>query len=73
MEIIGLIWELTLFGIAVYFYALMRGFIKGKTREQQNKIEAFRAANQWLTYASIILGAIMVINLYLRMTGFSTN
>jgi hypothetical protein len=70
MQIVGLIWELTLFGIAVYFYLYMTGYLKGKTKEQQKKIDEFRANNGWLKYASMLLGAIMIINLYIRITGF---
>lgn len=73
MNIIGFIWELALLGIAVYFYAYMRGFIKGKTAEQQKKIDEFRAANKWLIYISMLLGAIIIINLYLQIVGMIGN
>lgn len=73
MKIIGLIWELALLGIAVYFYLYMIGYFKGKTKEQQQKIDEFRENNGWLKYVSILLGAIMIINLYIRVTGFGTN
>jgi hypothetical protein len=45
----------------------MRGFIKGKTPEQQKKIDEFRAANKWLFYTSMLLGAIMFAELYLKI------
>ena len=73
MHIIGLIWELTLLGIAVYFYLYMTGYLKGKTKEQQRKIDEFRQNNGWLKYASMLLGAIMIINLYIRLTGFGSH
>jgi multisubunit Na+/H+ antiporter MnhC subunit len=73
MQIIGLIWELALLGIAVYLYLYAIGYFKGKTKEQQRKIDEFRANNGWLKYASFLLGAIMIINLYIRITGFSGN
>jgi hypothetical protein len=69
MQIFGFIWEIALLGIAIYFYAYMRGFIKGKTPEQQKKIDEFRAGNKWLFYVSMLLGAIMVANLYFRIIG----
>lgn len=67
MQILGFVWELALLAIAIYFYAYMRGFIKGKTPEQQKKIDEFRAANKWLFYVSMLLGAIMIAELYLRI------
>lgn len=73
MNILGFIWELALLGIALYFYTYMRGFIKGKTAAQQKKIDEFRAANKWLIYISIFLGAIMIINLYLRIVSIIGN
>lgn len=73
MQIIGLIWELALLGIAVYFYLYMIGYFKGKSKEQQRKMDEFRAANGWLKYVSLFLGAIMIINLYIRITGFGSN
>ena len=73
MQVISLVWELALFGIAVYFYLYMIGYFKGKNREQQRKMDEFRAKNGWLKYASLFLGAIMIINLYLSITGFMAN
>ena len=67
MQIFGFIWEIALLGIAIYFYAYMRGFIKGKTPEQQKKMDEFRAGNKWLFYASMFLGAIMIAELYLKI------
>ena len=67
MQIFGFIWEIALLGIAIYFYAYMRGFIKGKTPEQQKKMNEFRTGNKWLLWVSIFLGAIMVINLAFRI------
>lgn len=72
-EVVGLVWELLLLGIAVYFYLYMIGYFKGKTKEQQRKIDDFRANNGWLKYASMLLGAIMIVNLYFRITGFGGN
>lgn len=72
MKIIGLIWELALLGIAVYCYLYITGYFKGKNKEQQRKIDEFRQSNGWLKYASLLLGAIMIINLYIRITGFGT-
>jgi hypothetical protein len=69
MQILGFIWEIALLGIAIYFYAYIRGFIKGKTPEQQKRIDEFREGNKWLFYVSMLLGAIMVANLYFRIMG----
>ena len=66
MEYLSLVWELLLLGIAVYLYLFMVGNIKGKTPEQQRKINEFRTSNAWLKYAAMLLGAIMVVNLCLR-------
>ncbi|MFT5834086.1 MAG: hypothetical protein ACI97N_001720 [Cognaticolwellia sp.] len=66
-QILGFVWEIALLGIAIYFYAYMRGFIKGKTPEQEKKINEFRAANKWLLYITMLLGAIMVLNITLRI------
>lgn len=73
MEIVGFIWELALLGIAVYCYLYITGYFKGKDKEQQQKIDEFRANNGWLKYASMLLGAIMIVNLCLRIMGFSTS
>lgn len=69
MAIISLVWELLMLGIAIYLYLYMTGYFKGKTREQQKKIDEFRANNAWLKYAAMFLGAIMIINLCFRIAG----
>ena len=69
-DILSLIWELALFGIAVYGYMFSRGLITSKDPKQRKKMEQFRQENQWLLYVSLLLGAIMVINLYMTITGF---
>lgn len=69
-DFLGLLWEFVLLGIAAYGYAFSRGFVVSKDATQRKKMEAFRQENQWLLYVSILLGAIMIINLYIRFTGF---
>ncbi len=69
MEYVAIVWEILLLGVAVYLYAYMRGFIKGKTSEQQKTINKFREDNSWLTYAALALGAIMVFHIALRFMG----
>lgn len=69
MGYIAILWEVVLLAVAIYIYALMRGFIKGKTPAQRKKIKELQEDNRWLTYAAMLLGAIMILNIALRFMG----
>lgn len=68
MEYLGLVVELLFFGLGLYLYLLVRGFIRPGNDEQRHQLDAFRKKNGWwLRILSLALMAVMAANIYLHL------
>ena len=68
MDIIGLLFEFVFlaFGIGVYLYAI--GKYRPAGTEARQQAEAFRVKNHWwLRLGSLLLVALMAVNIYLHI------
>ena len=68
MEYLGLSFELLILAFAVYLYMFSTGRLKAKTKEAQERADAFRQANAgWMRILSLALAAIMLVNIALHL------
>ena len=68
MDYLGLLFELVFLALGVYLYLFSIGKMSSKDPETQKKAEAFRQNNKsWLRIASLLLIAIMTVNIYLHI------
>lgn len=68
MEYLGLVFELIFLAIGVYVYLFAIGKVSTSDPEARKRAEAFRQKNAWwLRLLSLLLIAIMVVNLYLHI------
>ena len=69
MEYLGLVFELIFLAIGVYIYLFAIGKISAGDAEARERAEAFREKNfWWLRLLSLLLIAVMIVNLYLHVT-----
>lgn len=69
MEYLGLVFELIFLVIGVYLYLFAIGKVSTNDPEARKRAEAFREKNGWwLRLLSLLLIAIMVVNLYLHIS-----
>jgi len=68
VEYLGLVVELLFFGLGLYLYLLVRGFIRPGSEEQRQQLDTFRKKNGWwLRILSLALMAVMAANIYLHL------
>ncbi len=68
METFGLIMEFVFLGLGIYLYLFSIGKVKLKKTGDVKKAEAHRASiGKWLKPLSLMLIAIMIVNVYLHI------
>lgn len=68
MEYLGLLFEFAFLAMGVYMYLFAIGKISSKDPKARERAEAFRTKNGWwLRLLSLLLVAIMVVNIYLHI------
>lgn len=70
IQLLGLTLELIFLFIGGYLYLFAAGFIKGIPMRNPKEVEKFRDDNgRWLRILSLLLAAIMLVNIFMRITG----
>jgi hypothetical protein len=68
LDYLGLIFEIIFLALGVYMYLFAIGKLTSKDPEIQKKAEAFRQKNKtWMRIASLLLVAMMSVNIYLHI------
>lgn len=68
MEYLGLLIELLFLAMGVYIYLFSIGRLRSGDAKTQERAEAFRRRNAgWMRFASLLLIALMVVNIYLHV------
>lgn len=68
MEYLGLVFELIFLAIGVYIYLFAIGKVSTGDPKAREQAETFRKKNGWwLRLLSLLLIAIMIVNLYLHI------
>jgi len=68
VDLLGLIFEITLLAMAIYLYLFAIGKISAPDENIRKKSDAFREKNgTWLRVLSLAMIAIMLINLFLHL------
>lgn len=70
IDLLALTLELIFLGLGVYLYLFVSGLIKGIGFKNDAAAEKFRTDNgRWLRPLSMLLAAIMIINIWFRFMG----
>ena len=68
MEYFGLFIELLFLAMGVYIYLFSIGRLRSGDEQAQQRAEAFRRRNaDWMRILSLLLIALMVVNIYLHV------
>ncbi|MCO6475881.1 MAG: hypothetical protein J5I94_04630 [Phaeodactylibacter sp.] len=68
MEYLGLFIEFLFLAMGIYLYLFSIGRLKSGDEKAQKRAEEFRRRNAgWLRVASLLLIALMVVNIYLHI------
>ena len=68
MDFLGLIFELIFLGVGIFLYLYSRGKVNVTTHTSDAKAKAFREKNgRWLRILSLLLVAIMSIEIFLHL------
>jgi len=70
MEFIGLLFEILFLCAGVYLYLYSIGKVSTTDPDKMKQSEEFRAKNKWLKPLSLVLIAIMVVEIVLHLVSF---
>ncbi|MEZ4951721.1 MAG: hypothetical protein R2769_17225 [Saprospiraceae bacterium] len=73
MDITGLIFEFIFLGMGIYLYMFSIGKVKAKNQEARERGENFRKNNRWLRIASLLLVAIISLNIFFHIKELLAN
>ncbi len=70
MEIVGLLFEIIFLCAGVYLYLYSVGKVSTSDPDKKKQSEEFRAKNKWLKPLSLVLIAIMLVEIGLHLMSF---